>query len=248
MIGALIGAGASLAGGLINAWQSRRNIRDTVGAQQHMAQYQYSKDLEMWNRQNQYNSPTEQMKRFSEAGLNPRLMYGKGSASAGQATEMPKYSAVRPDFSGRIPILTRFIDAYQNYQIKNEQIDLLREQNRIKDEEQSVKQIQAEFERAMWYRGVNKVAGAWADVNVENTLQWQHKMAQLRKYQADAATARHNEIMKGIDKDWYKWSKGLGLLKNIPVRGVGVFGKFGKFKAPSKGMMIQNYYKNAYLR
>ena len=37
-------------------------------------------NLEMWHRANQYNSPIEQMARFKEAGLNPNLIYGKGTA------------------------------------------------------------------------------------------------------------------------------------------------------------------------
>lgn len=53
-----------------------------IGAYQ---QYKYSKELaaqqnqyniEMWERQAEYNSPTAQMARLSEAGLNPNLVYG----------------------------------------------------------------------------------------------------------------------------------------------------------------------------
>lgn len=61
-------------------------------------QYNYSKKLaeqqnqfniDMWNRQNEYNSPAAQMKRFSEAGLNPNLIYGQGNAgNASSAPEM----------------------------------------------------------------------------------------------------------------------------------------------------------------
>ena len=44
-------------------------------------------NLEMWHMQNQYNSPQEQMARMKAAGLNPHLMYGKGSV--GQAGQVP---------------------------------------------------------------------------------------------------------------------------------------------------------------
>lgn len=42
-------------------------------------------DLAKWQLENAYNSPLEQMKRFKDAGLNPNLIYGNGSASAGNA-------------------------------------------------------------------------------------------------------------------------------------------------------------------
>jgi hypothetical protein len=45
-------------------------------------------NLTDWHRQNQYNSPVQQMARLKEAGLNPALMYGK-SGGTGQATSPP---------------------------------------------------------------------------------------------------------------------------------------------------------------
>lgn len=43
---------------------------------------------EMWNKQNEYNTPTAQMNRLKSAGLNPNLVYG--SVSSGNA-DTPKY-------------------------------------------------------------------------------------------------------------------------------------------------------------
>ena len=52
-----------------NAAQKRQNLE--------MYDRQRVDALADWNRQNQYNSPSEQMKRFKEAGLNPHLIYGQ---------------------------------------------------------------------------------------------------------------------------------------------------------------------------
>lgn len=57
-----------------------------------LAQYSFDKNVEMWNMQNEYNSPKNQMKRFSDAGLNPNLMYGKGTP--GNATTLPQYQGL----------------------------------------------------------------------------------------------------------------------------------------------------------
>lgn len=56
-----------------------------------------------WNMQNEYNSPANQMKRYKAAGLNPNLIYGSGSASAGNATpvrssEAPAWNPKAPQF------------------------------------------------------------------------------------------------------------------------------------------------------
>lgn len=49
----------------------------------------YRRQIELWDKQNEYNKPVNQMARLEEAGLNPNLMYGQ--ISAGNATQ-PGYT------------------------------------------------------------------------------------------------------------------------------------------------------------
>jgi hypothetical protein len=57
-----------------------------------LAQYSFDKNVEMWKMQNEYNSPKLQMARYNEAGLNPNLMYDKGTP--GNATTLPQYQGL----------------------------------------------------------------------------------------------------------------------------------------------------------
>lgn len=59
------------------------------------SELEYQRNLEMWNMQNEYNSPYAQMQRYQQAGLNPNLIYGTGSASAGNAGSSPTFTAAR---------------------------------------------------------------------------------------------------------------------------------------------------------
>ena len=61
-------------------------------ANKKLAKYSFDRNKEMWRLQNEYNSPKNQMARFSEAGLNPNLIYGKGTP--GNAQTMPQYQAL----------------------------------------------------------------------------------------------------------------------------------------------------------
>lgn len=61
-------------------------------ANKKLAQYSFNKNVEMWRMQNEYNAPKAQMKRLQEAGLNPNLIYGKGTV--GNAQTMPQYQAL----------------------------------------------------------------------------------------------------------------------------------------------------------
>lgn len=55
-------------------------------------------NLDMWNLQNEYNSPQAQMKRFEEAGLNPALIYSQGNP--GNAASAPVQGVPEaPEFS-----------------------------------------------------------------------------------------------------------------------------------------------------
>lgn len=51
--------------------------------------------LRLWELMNEYNSPAEQMKRFTEAGLNPNLVYSQGSS--GNASSAAGYNAMQAD-------------------------------------------------------------------------------------------------------------------------------------------------------
>lgn len=78
--GAALGAGVSGGFGLIGS-------AINYAFQKKLAAQQNQYNIDMWNMQNEYNSPMNQMKRFEEAGLNPNLIYGQGSA--GNASHSP---------------------------------------------------------------------------------------------------------------------------------------------------------------
>lgn len=106
----LISAGASIAGGLLQNFGLNRRIRKQKELNQYVfnlneqaAEKEYQRNLEQWNRENDYNSPVKQMERLSEAGLNPNLIYGStdgGSAASSPNFNMPQYDGIdAPDYS-----------------------------------------------------------------------------------------------------------------------------------------------------
>lgn len=117
----LIGAAASLGGGFLNFFSRQREGKLQREQDMKMAEYSYSKDLEMWNRQNEYNTPENQMQRFKTAGLNPHLIYGKGTP--GNAQQMPKYNKPDPTYPFHPFQVPNIIGQYQDFRIKEQQID-----------------------------------------------------------------------------------------------------------------------------
>lgn len=89
MLGAIFGTAASIAGNLA----SNNNIDKQIAEQRrenqanrdwnlNLAKLQNSWNIDQWNRENAYNSPSSQMVRYKQAGLNPDLIYGQQNLSA----------------------------------------------------------------------------------------------------------------------------------------------------------------------
>lgn len=98
---AIIGGLGSIVGSAIGANAQRQaNIQNMQ-----LAKYQnnwqtaenekaYARSVEMWNMQNRYNSPTAQMSRLRQAGLNPNLVYGSG-VTGNNAGSTPQYQPAK---------------------------------------------------------------------------------------------------------------------------------------------------------
>lgn len=90
-IGALITTAGMLYDSHQNRKASKENTDKTIRANKEESELAYQRELAMWEKQNLYNSPEAQMQRFMAAGLNPHLIYGSGSAGAGNASSFPQY-------------------------------------------------------------------------------------------------------------------------------------------------------------
>lgn len=81
--------------------------------------------LSDWRMQNEYNSPTAQMQRFRDAGLNPNLIYGQSNeGGVVRSTDVKSWNPQAPR-SESIPVM----DRYFNTQMKEAQINNLKAQN-----------------------------------------------------------------------------------------------------------------------
>lgn len=97
MIGALIAGGASLLGSALGFGSQKKTNKANMELAKYQNEWQtqenekaYQRNLQMWNLQNEYNSPTQQMARLRSAGLNPNLVYGSG-VTGNSAGSTPQY-------------------------------------------------------------------------------------------------------------------------------------------------------------
>lgn len=126
----IISGAGSLLGGIFGLGaQSSANETN-----KELADYAYQKSVEMWNRQNAYNTPSSQMERLRAAGLNPNLVYGSGvtgnTSSGAPDYKAPNVSAVT---SGGF-----VSDAVQKGLWTKAQLDNLQQQTELSKSQQQV--------------------------------------------------------------------------------------------------------------
>ena len=118
---AAVSGGAGLLGQLVGGLFGRANQK-----------YQNEWNLEMWHRQNEYNSPIQQMARYQEAGLNPNLIYSQGSPGNSQSMPSSAENKYQPDFS--------FVG---NSLMQGMQSEQMQHQNEVLKADQRLKIVQA---------------------------------------------------------------------------------------------------------
>lgn len=83
--GALAGAAAGVGKSAVEGAVSDKSYKKRLGWDyeygEKQAENAYQRQLEFWNKTNEYNTPSAQRARLEAAGLNPALMYGSGSGS-----------------------------------------------------------------------------------------------------------------------------------------------------------------------
>jgi hypothetical protein len=65
-----------------DAWAQIGTTLFNTGSQIYTNQQNKRNAIELWNMQNAYNTPKQQMQRFAEAGLNPNLIYKQSNEAA----------------------------------------------------------------------------------------------------------------------------------------------------------------------
>lgn len=141
-IAPLLNAGSNLLDTGLNAlFQGGANRKSRQYATE-MYERQRRDALADWNMQNEYNSPMSQMARLRDAGLNPNLVYGHGSAQS--PAGVPR--GVNADsWRPTAPTVNTgsALSAYYDIQLKEAQIDNMKATNTVLQQDAIMKTFQA---------------------------------------------------------------------------------------------------------
>lgn len=232
---AIIGGLGSIVGSAIGASSQRRvNIQNME-----LAKYQnnwqtaendkaYARNLEMWNMQNAYNSPTAQMSRLRQAGLNPNLVYGNGvtgnsSGSAPQYEPAKIQRATMEPFRGWNLGLSDAVSTYLAVRQNKAQVENMEAQNKLIKEQARTEGIRQgniamstarsgfdlnlarelrniSIDRAIAEKNLSEAsaAGAWTGAN-QKVLQYELDRT-LFDNKVKLSNAQYSSAMEGLRK------------------------------------------------
>lgn len=91
-------------------WEERADKQAEYNKE--LMQYQYQLQEDSIDKMNLYNSPVEQMKRYSEAGLNPNLIYNQGN-NGNQTTTAKPSSSAPANYQKPVQDLTRGVEFFK---------------------------------------------------------------------------------------------------------------------------------------
>lgn len=159
LIGALGSLGSAAIGGigsLISSDKANDNaiymqrIQNNFNKQQ--ATTSWNRAVDMWNRQNIYNSPKEQMNRLLQANLNPNLMYGQGSVGNASSSpspdtprgvELPNSYRYDNGVGGLFSSIADSINSYVSMQRQIAEIDQLKANKNLTDTTANLRKLEA---------------------------------------------------------------------------------------------------------
>lgn len=109
----------------VAAASNKRQYKNQMKAMQQQQAY----NKELWDYQNAYNTPQQQMERLRSAGLNPNLIYGSGAGGMGQAgpiesAVVPTEQAIKPNLSNPMMdyLTARQMDAQYNATVQSTEV------------------------------------------------------------------------------------------------------------------------------
>ena len=127
MIGAgLIRAGGDLIGGFLGASAQESANRTNI----QLARENRAWQEDMWNKQNEYNSPAAQIERMRKAGLNPALMYSRGDVGNAGSVGSVATPQVQP-VSGMAEGLAESGGSIASAMMQLEQVKQMRAQTKL---------------------------------------------------------------------------------------------------------------------
>lgn len=202
----LVSTGLNAIGSIFsNNAQKKENERNREFAE-YMYDKQYDNNIKMWNMQNKYNLPKNQIERMKQAGLNPDLIY----SGAGISPSPNLQAAVAGSAStGSLPGYGGSAEAFNQARLVDSQVRLseaqaknLEEDSALKASQRTGNDIDNRFKSEFWYETIDNLrANNKLSTNQADYLLYKMQESQelIKKFRAETDILLTEADMKKID-------------------------------------------------
>lgn len=224
---ALIGAGLSAAGGVASNVLQSNTSKKAFQYNKELLGLQNQFSLDMWNRANDYNTPSSQVQRLQDAGLNP-LYYGLDGSSANAFESASASPYVSPTFTNPFAGMEHLSALLADTKVKQAQADNLvadtakknnenvTETQRRANMQADIDKINAEIEEILSRTDLNaeqrevlSKTKEWIDRKEQANLDYTESMTRLNESQIN----RIDQLLEGekvmqaksIQEFEYRW-------------------------------------------
>ena len=156
---------------------------------------------EQVEKQNAYNTPSAQMQRWIEAGLNPNLIYSQGTSGNQSSTPSSTVPTVQPhaihtDIAGAIEQFRQMQELKADIRLKNTQVEL-NKANAVKslaDAKNKDASLGYLISRSNWSDILNENLSRKQEFDIQNlefdnSIKWQLAKGYMEKHGGDASSA-----------------------------------------------------------
>lgn len=189
----IIAGGANILGTAVDAVSSAIQNKKQREWNEKMYERQRKDSLADFTMQNEYNSPTAQMARLREAGLNPNLVYGQGAvannASGIKASDTKQYNPQRLEVGRGI---AGAVGTYYDTKVQQAQYDNLKAQNTVLVNKAAMQGLEAAQAAAKtsWTNTQRENSLRLTDASIKNIEQNILKSQQDIKFSVSESTRR----------------------------------------------------------
>jgi len=232
--GSIAQSAGNIIGGFMDQKFQERNLRLQEAANTRLTDYNYGKNLEMWHLQNLYNSPKSQMQRFSEAGLNPNLVYGRGTPG-NAAAQVKREKVTKGLAKANIP-MPDMLGMYNNFRTSQVNADYVEQKTITEGLNSAIRNIDKKIaEDFKWYNAFTGKQYKVGQLRLQSEdYQLQIKRNQLINAQIQNALLNANIQAQTIKYNPWKFggsmAKSVGGLFNPLARGAKGFKAAKAFK------------------